>query len=367
METKAINNNSNRIYSLDVLRILATFSILIYHFEQVFDFTGKGIIDFTVKMNGSLIVEFFFVLSGFLAFHDIKKIQDGGVSFGSYVVKKVKRLIPVIIFPCIAYTLICFLMRGITGNGGWIFDTVVDIPATFAAMFGFQFWGIIDGNFVNYPLWYVDVLLLCYIVMAAVVKISKRLSVKTIYFFFGIIALGIVLWNNEVTVPLLNESVARGYYAFFWGVIVGKIYNESKERRFEKAWALFVLLFVAVGSIWLVVNKPDWFGNNARYVLTFISYPALLLTFVNPILKKIFDFKCIGSVGKVTYDVYAWHLVVYLFSAFLRRLNVINESFFSYTGMAVLVIISVIVGTVSYFIIDKFSNWLISRVVSFFK
>lgn len=367
MELQAMTTKSNRIYSLDILRILATLCILIYHFEQVFDFWGASIIDFTVLMNGSLIVEFFFVLSGFLAASDAKRLHEGTYSFTSYVTKKFVRLVPVIIFPCILYTVICYIMRTFTGNGGWYFDTAVDIPATISAMFGVQFWGFIDGNFINYPLWYVDVLLLCYIVMAVIAKFASKLKLRPVYFFVPIIFTGMILWNTSSAVPFFNQFIARGYYAFFWGVILGMIYEKSDRVNLDKAWAFVLFLVISVGSILLVVNKPDWFMENGRYVLTFISYSSLLLAFLNPIPQKIFNFKGIGMAGKVTYDIYAWHLVVYLLAAFLIKAGVLDSSLYSYGGMFALVAVSALVGAASYVSIDKLALWLLRKIKALFK
>jgi len=357
----------NRIYSLDVLRIIAILGIVIYHYEQVFSACPAGVPDLCFGgFNGSLIVEFFFLLSGFLAFHDIRKLEQDDISFGSYFKKKYLRLVPVILLPCLSYTLICYIFRSLLGNGGWIFDTAVDIPATVSAMLGIQFWGVIPGNYINYPLWYVDVLLFCYILLGITVKLFKRLNIEPVYAFAAIVLLGMALRSNGVMIPFFNMHLARGYYAFFFGVIIGYLYFSDMDRKMDSLATMVVCLAVFVAGMALSISKSDWFGDNTCFFYTFVTYPALLIAFLNSRIRKVLDFKWIGTIGKVTYDIYAWHLVVYFMMALLSGLGIYKLSLDSGISMIVCVLLSVVVGTLSYLFIDKFVAFILRKIKALF-
>lgn len=359
---------NNRIYSLDIIRIVATFCILVYHYEQVFAFKAGGILDFVDLMNGSLIVELFFVLSGFLAFFDINRIKTGEYSFTCYFTKKYKRLITVIVAPCLAYTLLCYLIRRFTGNGGWLFDTVVDIPATLSAMLGVQFWGNISTiHYINFPLWYVDILLLCYIVMAVIIKLATRVKINPIYGFIVTCLIGIALWDRQFDAPFINAFIARGLYAFFAGVLLAYIYDAMNKERAKSVGLLLAYALIFIITTLLFMFYKEWLGSGARYILTFITYPALMLFFLHPVMQKAFNLKWLGSVGKVTYDIYAWHLVVYLALVFKDRVGVLTLNFDSYGILTLAIASAIVMGVLSYFFVDRFVMWIIGKCHKFFE
>ncbi len=360
-----------RIYSLDILRILATFGILFYHFQQVFDYTPEGtwknVLNFhTSTFNWSYLVEFFFVLSGFLAFSDVKKLCDDSLSFSKFVGKKYARLLPAIIMPCAFYTIICYIFRSSFGNGEWFFDTVVDIPATLSAMLGIQFWGVFGGNYINYPLWYVDVLLFCYIVMGIIVKLSRKLGLSYVYGFIAMIFLGIVLWNYEVEIPFFNMSLARGYYAFFFGLLLGKVKSDDREQKTDRISTLVFCLIVFALSMSFVLLRHQWFEDYDKYIYTFIAYPSLIIAFLNPLVQKLFHCKFWGSIGKVTYDVYVWQVVVYFLAAFIDKKAGLSVSLNSVGGMLIWVAVTWVVGVVSYLFVDKALEGLFKKVKGLF-
>lgn len=356
-----------RIYSLDVLRILATFGILFYHFQQVFDYTPGGLLNFhTSTFNWSYLVEFFFVLSGFLAFADVEKLNGDGISFSKFIGRKYARLLPAIILPCACYTVICYIFRSSFGNGGWFFDTVVDIPATLSAMLGIQFWGAFGGNYINYPLWYVDVLLFCYIVMGIIVKLSRKLRLSYVYGFIAMIFLGVILWNYEIEIPFFNMSLARGYYSFFFGLLLGKVKADDKEHKTDKISTMVFCLGVLALSMAFVLWRHQWFEDYDKYIYTFIAYPALLVAFLNPKIQKLFNFKFIGAVGKVTYDVYVWQVVVYFMAAFIERGTGLDASLNTVGGMFVWAAVTWVVGTASYLFFDKAVAGLFKKVKGLF-
>ncbi len=324
--------------------------------------------DFVYFMNGSLIVELFFVLSGFLAFFDVLRLKSGEYSFAGYFAKKYKRLIPVIIIPCISYTFLCYLCRRFTGNGGWLFDTSVNIPATLSAILGVQFWGNVETtSYINFPLWYVDILLLCYIIMAAIIKLAAKVKINPVYGFIVTVFAGVVLWEKQLFTPFVNAFIARGLYAFFAGIILAYIYAAMNRERAKSAVLLIVYFITFAGSLLLILFHRDWFGEGERFTLTFITYPALMLFFLHPVIQKVFNLKWIGSVGKVTYDIYVWHLVVYLALVFKNRIGVLTINFSSFGVLILALVSSVIMGLLSYFFVDKFVLWIVGKCRKIFE
>ena len=85
--------NRSRDYALDLLRFICAILITLTHYEGMFHLEFNGI-----RFNGGtfyvgLVNEMFFLLSGYLSFHTIRKIENG-LSFDKYFSSKVLRLVP---------------------------------------------------------------------------------------------------------------------------------------------------------------------------------------------------------------------------------------------------------------------------------
>lgn len=91
-----------RVYSLDVLRLIGTVLIILHHYQQITDsyFTG-----YAAVRRLSIVVEFFFVLSGFLAY---KYAEGNKLNFRKFLVGKWIRLIPMVILTSIAYEILLY-------------------------------------------------------------------------------------------------------------------------------------------------------------------------------------------------------------------------------------------------------------------
>lgn len=369
MTRELLNKNGEdikRIYSLDVLKILATATIVLYHFQQVSGIGLANAIDFSTKVfNVAYLVEFFFVLSGFWAYKEYDKLVNAENSYKNFLINKFNRLIPPIILPCVLYTVLCYLFRSIVGNGGWYFDTTVDIIGTILASFGLQFWGVFDTTPINYPLWYVDVLLLCFIVFCLIIWISKKFSFSPIVGFVAMIIVGMIVWNREIELPFLTMHIARGYYAFFFGLLVGMWYEKKKEEL-DKIPIMLLLAVIIVLSLFVTLHWIDWFKQYDHYVYTFVTYPAIIALFLNSRIQKLFNFKFLGEAGKVTYDVYVWHLVVFFFFDFICSTNAVNQVFACHNIMVISILSSIIVGLLSFYLSDKATLKILGRVKKMF-
>ena len=96
-----------RDHSLDFLKITATLVIVLHHYERAFG-THFSALNFG---NGSFyfgyMVELFFMISGFIAFSSIKKIQEG-LSFDKYFSGKFMRLFPLAAISTIVFSAMYF-------------------------------------------------------------------------------------------------------------------------------------------------------------------------------------------------------------------------------------------------------------------
>lgn len=354
MSRENLGNGKCRIYSLELLRVIATLAIILPHYQQITGMNMSKYFDCTVSsFNVAYVVEFFFILSGFLTYKEVCRLKRSEITAKDFLIKKFNRLIPVIVLPSIFYTVLCYFFRTFVGNGGWYFDTKVDIPSTILAAFGVQFWGLFEGTPINYPLWYVDVLLMCYIIMCFIVWLFKKLDYSEELGFIIMIFIGIVIWNREIDLPFLSMHLARGYYSFFFGIILAYWYEKGKSQNLDKHKTMLVLLLIGIISMAVTIHWIDWFKPYDNYVYTFLSYPAFILFFLNSRIQRVLNIPALGALGKVSYDIYAWHLDVYFLFTLLCVTGVIPWNMDSNIMMIINVSVAVVIGAVSYLFVDK--------------
>ena len=344
---------SKRSVSFDIVRIAATVFILLHHYQQD---TGAhfsiGINFYDGNFYWGYMVELFFILSGFFAFKLVKKIMKG-YSFREYFSKKYIRLIPAVFVAAFTYEMLVFMYCHQSDRlYEWSTPSRIDVWGTIISALGFQEgWGFTNPA-INNPTWYISVLLLCYVWLYVIAFFAKKLGINPIYGYILMIMIGTGITTYSSEIPFFCGQDARGYYAFFTGVLLGNVCESHKEvsnrcrRICELIFALEVLcLIFRINYVY-----ADGVRGNTPFFLTFCVYPLLVIICHSLDLHNRF----IGIIGEITYDIYVWHNVV-LFAEFVILNHYrVNVDFSSARNVMLYILAVVIVGTVSHFTIDRF-------------
>ncbi|WP_338951460.1 acyltransferase [Fusobacterium nucleatum] len=335
-----------RNYSLDFLKIIATILIVFHHYQQILNIEFKGINFYGGKFYFGYLVEFFFLISGFLMFKYIEKIKVG-LTFKDFFIRRIMRLMPLIIVGAISYEILLYIYPKVFGD--YFYNLKPDFWGLIISMLGIQAGWSFENPMINNPMWYISVLILCYIIFYIVTKISVLKNYKYIYFYVIIIFLGLSIQKNGTDLAFFNPYTARGYYAFFFGVLFSIYYNNYKMNKLIKILSVFLLIFIS----YLILKYYHIIENNINYTLTFIYYPILIIIFNSDIIKRILSSKITGKIGEISFNVYVWH------GGFILLLSIINKyysfdiNFASYKIMAISTIILYVFGTISYYLIEK--------------
>lgn len=214
----------------------------------------------------------------------------------------------------------------------------------------------------NHPTWYLCVLLICYICYWLILWLAKRLSVIPRYMFIAMIFLGMGIITYNIAFPYLNRSVARGYVAFFTGVVLVDLYKTvlEKHRKITCCISLgVILLFV----ILYVVDAGFFLTDGQEFLLTFLFYPALIALFVcSETVIKLFSHRIFRTFGAVSFEMYLWHFVIFMFISTLDAYGVINFQSNYRTMLGVLLII-IIWGYIACYLVElPLTEWLIKRL-----
>lgn len=175
---KSNDRSIQRFYLLDILRGLASFSVLIWHYQHFFFRNCKlparfdrGIQPGYVILkplyeHGDLAVYLFFILSGFIFFHIYSEgISSKSVSLKTFVSNRLSRLYPLHL---ITLLLTAALQLGYHRLFNSYFVYEFNNLKHFLLQLSFaSFWGMQDGHSFNGPIWSVSVEVLLYIMFFA--------------------------------------------------------------------------------------------------------------------------------------------------------------------------------------------------------
>ncbi len=352
-----------RNYCLDVLKIIATVIIVFHHYQQIFVITfpsGINYFDFVGGgFNFAYIVELFFVLSGYLLYKYVNKINEG-LTFNKFISKRLLRLLPMLAISAMGYEIVIAL--GHYWRSPFIIQNSMHVTVWgfITCALGIQEgWGVTD-YWVNHPIWYVSVLIWCYVLFFFVTWLAKKLQTSPVKFYVFIIILGIGVNTYSISLPFLNAQMSRGYTAVFTGVILASLITNNHINVSSWKVQLASLATIAIGAYCYIFHY-SWVLEGFPYLLTFVFYPAICIAVQSNIFKAIFKFSWIGIIGRITFDVYIWHCTVLVAIRWMRDLYWFDFDLLQRKWMYFILLIVILVGTVSYFFIETPINKWISK------
>lgn len=285
---------NERIFSLDLLKTLATIGIVFHHYQQLMKVTFPRWNYFNGHFYFGYLVELFFVLSGFFMFSYIDKIEKG-LKFNTFYIHRALRLLPMIAITAVMYDIanwqysLCYdqPMMGTLS----VFGTIID-------SLGVQEGWVFNNAGINNPTWYCSVLLLCYAIFYILTFAAKKIGCTPVYFYIFMILLGCGITTYGINLPFLSGQAARGYYAFFAGVILGVAYKKDllKNKYLQICSATVAIILL----ILLKKNSPAVMDGYLPWLLTFILYPAIIVVFVSDSFRKITNFRAFEYLGRLS-------------------------------------------------------------------
>lgn len=275
----------------------------------------------------------------------IQKIESG-LSFKKFYFYRFIRFFPIMMIGAVVYEVLVAIYVSIYKTS-W-FGTNTNFWGMIIDSLGIQAGWAFQNPCVNNPTWYISVLMLCYVVFYIIVFFSERKKINPNYLFVFMIFLGIGIRTYGISLPFLNEYSCRGYYAFFFGLLLAELLSKRKIKRYVELCCLALVVIIP----YLIYTKTE-FMSEATYIMTFIFFPALIIVFKSEILKRIMNCKFIGLLGLISFDVFIWHnsfyLLMYIFIKFFNW-NLNLNSYFVMIGCAV---VCYCFGFFSYFCIEK--------------
>lgn len=251
--------------------------------------------------HGYLVVEFFFILSGYFIYHSFESKQKDTFS---YVGDRIKRTY-------LEYSIACVLTFGIKFLGSFVNgNNIFNLKSLFkfiSELLLLQNVGIFDGGY-NYPLWYFSVLIWGGGGLYALLKYNKPLAVNIILPLY-ILLFYTYTFGKQPSIECWEKDVfylpmQRGLADMSVGIMTAKLSSHilswgGVKLKLFNGIALLSLLFTIA-----IMTLP---ANEDKYCLVFI--PIFLLNSINHkgFIHKIFDHKIFSYLGGMTFEMYLLH------------------------------------------------------------
>ncbi|MCQ2521392.1 MAG: acyltransferase [Lachnospiraceae bacterium] len=347
MQTKVIKQKENYFPVFVVVKVIAAFLVVLYHF-QIFVgvYYGRGfnltMMDTSFQYMTGLpnpgeakgygfdyqrVIELFFEISGFLAMYAYCKHPANDKK--KAVLSKVVTLYPDVFVTSIVMCGLVFVFRGITGQ--WLFEReygVGNVLVSFLFSADSGLGGYTDG--INSPLWYVCTLVRCYLVFY-LLQLLKKQSVKRIIYAFLAIGAGVLdYFNLSRRIPLVGGWACRGFFAFFVGVLVFELSRMVKRKG-------AVLIGIVLSFIYGIVCIKAPQLKDFKPIVNILLFPAFLLFFGQE--KKVKNINLLRTLDGLSYSIYVIHVPVIFIYGILQYRGVIGKVNFYHQFFVLLIVI----------------------------
>ena len=339
--------------SLDVLKIFATVFIIFHHYQQVLEvYYPTGVNFFSGSFPWEHMVELFFMISGFVMLPWCRRITGNvtGSDFKSFILHRYRRFIPML-----AVTAVCYeLMSAVI---------IRFLPALTDEFIRLSVWGTVcnilciqsgwcvRNVMINNPTWYICVLMLCYIVFWIITDLCRRKNRSPVYAYLFMIILGFSVRMTGMNIPFLNEYTARGFISFFLGILLA-----AADDRYELHGAFRTVFYVLFAL--LVLFTPD---IEKDYSLCYLFLPLIILIFTSERVEKLFTARFWTTLGAIQFHAYLWHLIVIECMRVIILLT--DAAVEKRVYMFITLIAAELVGTLSYFLLDKNADRLFIAIL----
>lgn len=293
-----------RIQELESLRGIAALLIVIYHMPKWNGFLDVGIIE-----NSYLLVDLFFVLSGFVIYRAYSNKISSTKSLFVFQFLRFGRLYPVHLLFLLIYMLmeiakylanVRYGLQGVNtrpfaGNNAVAFvENIFLVQAIGPTGNAFTF---------NYVVWSISVEFYAYAVFGAVILLAKRRH-REIFTLFSIVSLIFLLSKPENISGF--DFLLRCFSGFFMGCLTAIAAAWAKPRM-PGSISLMIALIIGV----YLQEKTRGYSDTAMFFLS----SALIFSVVcskSGFLGRLLNFSPMIWLGSVSYSVYMCHPTVEL-------------------------------------------------------
>lgn len=314
-------DKNQRYHLLDILRGIAAFAVLIWHYQHFFTL-NEARATFSISSQpffwllkpfytyGHIAVYMFFSLSGFVFFSTYaERIQSKTIGFFKFAINRISRLYPLHLLTLI----IVALLQGayVFKYGTFYIYPYNDLKHYILNIFFISHWGFENGYSFNGPIWSVSLEVLLYLIFFVFLSVTRVNNWKILIFAIAGLAIG----------GTLNHQLGVSIWAFFTG---GLIYyltvSFTETKRLSTASKIKLVTLVSLFGLGLYSAATFFLEKQFLILLSTISIsPVLIFTlaYLQHIRPK--AGQGLTLIGDMTYSSYLIHFPIQLIIQIIRQ------------------------------------------------
>ncbi|RKE94727.1 acyltransferase family protein [Ichthyenterobacterium magnum] len=331
-----------RFYVLDAFRGLAALLVFLYHMPKLSSLTANAFI----KGSG-VFVDLFFVLSGFVIYHNYKnKLYDFSTS-KSFITKRIKRLIPLHVYTLLILLILEFI-KYLTSD----YITYSIVPFKYNTMTSFwpqlfllnstPFFSGFNWNGQN---WSISAELITYFLFILTSLLWLKKKKVTFFISFLIICFGylfFVLKYNTYKVSVdFKFSFIRGFIGFYFGIIVYILRNYFLVllNRISKIIGNVLEVLVLILVLYVVCNMGYY---KDYFFIVHIVFGLLLFVFSmeKGIVSQLLRLQLFQKLGQWSYSIYLNHtLMIILYNMIIIKAIGVSKEYIIFSEILLIAMV----------------------------
>lgn len=305
--------------------------------------------------NYNYLVDFFFVLSGFVISYNFSNSINNWSNFKIYIIKRFFRLYPLFLITSLPFFAFS-IMKTFYGMTSFQSITTFDIRDFVFYILLIYKWGFVVDIPFNYPSWSISVELFLYILSGLTFMITTiRNSRILISILVSLISLGILLFFSHTLDSIGSFAIFRGLYSFSLGNLIYLFFlNTKKQYPFNNISKTVWLLLTTISVCFVFYNI-----HSFPY-MTFIL-PILWALIIYSIITNIFpgfvisllNLRYVERIGKVSYSFYLTHaIMISLVEKILRKSRLESNGLLGIIGLILLLSSTFVLSLLTYKFIE---------------
>ena len=323
-------NTIKRFYALDAFRGLAALLVFLFHTPQLSVLTNSAFI-----RGSGFFVDLFFVLSGFVIYHNYKDKLSTFSSSKPFILKRIKRLVPLHVYTLLVL-LILEIIKYVTSNQ--INYSTVPFEANTMASFWPQFFllnstPLFYGFNWNGPSWSISAEMITYFLFILTSLLCFRKKRLTLLISLSIVCLGYLFFSLKdhtynITIDY-KYSFIRGFIGFYFGIIIYSIRHlllNVLNKASKILGHLFEVLILII--VIYIICYVGYFKNY--FFIIHMAFGLLILVFSmeKGIISELLKRHLFQKLGQWSYSIYLNHtLMIILYNMILIKGFGINDNY----------------------------------------
>ncbi|MEX3999104.1 acyltransferase family protein [Paraburkholderia sp. EG285A] len=300
-------NDKERLHELDSLRALAAIGVIGWHYTGHFRASPLPQLMAPFYHHGLLLVDFFFVLSGFVLSRTYWTAERSGL-FAQNFRDRIARLYPLHFTMLLVVAALQWYLAHQLASVPFIY-TFNDKRDFVLHLFLLNRTGLERGFSFNAPAWSISTEFIINTIFLLAIVFSRRVATIILSIIFAI-GLAVVLRNgliSNATMAGIDNDIFRTIVGFFVGVALHRFHAKFIAPHGLREGFSTLLSIVGMSAfLYYCTNGANY--QRLDLVVAVLCFPAIIIGAIHgSAAKRVLNFPILTYLGTISYSIYLVH------------------------------------------------------------